>query len=228
MERSTFLLSACAIPFRAALLSTAVTLFFVAAALAAFPPETQTKPLAPTPVAAPSAAAPPASGPPDTGRPAQPPAPREAASVDAIVQSLYDSVSHPPNQEPDWSRLRAIFLPSGRLIPPRRSTGELAFLSPDDFIARVSKGIASRRDQDGKDQGFSEREVSRKTDCYGNICQVFSTYEGRYTPGDPAPFVRGINAIQLVKEGNRWWIVNVLWDQETPERPIPPEYMGKR
>lgn len=189
--------------------------------LAAFTAGAQTKSPDATPTAAPSGPAAPA-------RPPQPPPPPEAASVDAIVQALYDSVTHPPNREPDWSRLRAIFLPAGRLIPPQRPTGEFAVLGPEDFISRVSSGIAARRNEGGKDRGFAEREISRKTDCFGNICQVFSTYEGRYAPGDAAPFVRGINAIQLVRDGNRWWVVNVLWDQESPEKPIPPGYLAKR
>jgi hypothetical protein len=174
--------------------------------------------------AAAPAQTPPASSPAAAAPAAQAPAPPEAASVDAIIQALYAGVSHPPNQEPDWSRLRTIFLPSGRLIPPQRPGGEYAFLSAEDFIARVSKGIATRREQ-GKEMGFSEREIGRKTDCYGNMCQLFSTYESRYTAADPKPFARGINAIQLVRDGNRWWIVNVMWDQETPEKPIPAAYL---
>jgi glucose/arabinose dehydrogenase len=167
----------------------------------------------------------PASAPtPAPTRAPQPPAPPEAVSVDAIVRALYAGVSHAPNQEPDWAPLRTIFLPAGRLIPPARSNGEFTFMSAEDFIARVSKGIATRREQ-GKEMGFSEREISRKTDCYGNMCQIFSTYESRYTASDPKPFARGINAIQLVRDGNRWWVVNVLWDQEGPDKPIPAEYL---
>ncbi len=150
--------------------------------------------------------------------------PADAASADAIVRALYTGVSHAPGEDPDWSHLRTIFLPAGRLIPPRRANGDFTFLTADDFIARVSKGIATRK-AEGKEAGFSEREIARKTDCYGNICQLFSTYESRYTAADPKPFARGINAIQLVKDGNRWWIVNVLWDQETPEKPIPAAYL---
>jgi hypothetical protein len=177
----------------------------------------------PPPAAAASSPATPAT--PATVRPTQPPAPPEAASIDAIVQALYAGVSHTPKDEPDWSRLRTIVAPGGRLIPPQRPGSELVFLSAEDFIERVSKGIATRR-AGGTEKGFSEREIARKTDCYGNMCQLFSTYESRFTAADPKPFARGINAIQVVKDGNRWWIVNVLWDQETAEKPIPAAYLG--
>lgn len=156
----------------------------------------------------------------------QPPAPADAASVDAIVQALYDGVSHPPGKEADWTHLRTIFLPGARLTPPKRPGEEFTFLSAEGFIDRVSKGIAARNKEAG-DKGFVEREIARRADCFGNVCQIFSTYEGRYAAADPKPFVRGINSIQLVKDGNRWWIANVVWDQEGAEKPIPAAYLPK-
>lgn len=158
----------------------------------------------------------------------QPPAPADAASMDAIVKAIYDGVSHPPGKDGDWTHLRTIFLPGARLTPPKRPTGEFAFLTAEEFIDRVSKGIASRNAQGGGgDKGFSEREIARRTDCFGNVCQIFSTYESRYTAADPKPFVRGINSIQLVKDGNRWWVANVVWDQEAEGKPIPAAYSPK-
>jgi hypothetical protein len=166
------------------------------------------------------------SAPSASPRPTQPPAPAEAASVDAIIAALYAGVSHPPNEQPDWSHLRTICLKEARFIPPQRASGEFAFLSTEDFIQRVSSGIAARAPK-MEDTGFTEREISRHSDCWGNICQVFSTYEGRHLPGDAKPFVRGINSIHLVKDGNRWWIVNVFWDQESPEKPLAAPYLPK-
>jgi hypothetical protein len=158
----------------------------------------------------------------------QPPPPPDASSIDAIVKALYDGVSHPPGKDGDWTKLRTIFAAGARLTPPRRPTGEFAFLSAEEFIDRVAKGIASRNAHDsGGDKGFVEREMARRTDCFGNVCQIFSTYEARYTAADAKPFMRGINSIQLVKDGNRWWVANVVWDQEAPDKPIPPAYLPK-
>ena len=38
------------------------------------------------------------------------------------------------------------------------------------------------------------------------------------------PFTRGINSIQLLWDGRRWWIMNVFWDSERPGNPIPAEF----
>ena len=74
-------------------------------------------------------------------------------------------------------------------------------------------------------QGFSEREIARKADQFGNIVQVFSTYESRVLASDPKPFARGINSFQLWNDGTRWWIVTILWQEEDPSNPLPSQYL---
>jgi hypothetical protein len=36
------------------------------------------------------------------------------------------------------------------------------------------------------------------------------------------------NSFQLLKDGDRWWIVTIYWDSERPDNPIPPEYLPRR
>jgi hypothetical protein len=158
-------------------------------------------------------------------REAPPPVPPEAATVDAIVAALYASVSHTPDALPDFEKLRNIFLPVGMLIPPKKPSEDIfTTLDPDGFAERVKKSIAERK-QKGEPAGFFEKEIGRRSDCFGNVCQIFSAYEGRNLAGDEKPFVRGINSIQLVKDGRRWWIASVAWDVETASNPIPPAYL---
>jgi len=39
--------------------------------------------------------------------------------------------------------------------------------------------------------------------------------------------MRGINSIQLLNDGERWWIINIYWAQESQEHLIPKKYLGK-
>ena len=153
--------------------------------------------------------------------------PADGASVDSIVAALYESVSHGPEQEPDWNRMRELFLPVGMLIPPKPAKDDIfTVLDVDGFEARVKKAMAAAKAK-GDPTSFFEREVARKTDCFGHICQIFSTYEARRAPSDAKPFVRGINSIQLVGDGRRWWVASVIWDTERPDNPIPAESAAK-
>jgi len=153
----------------------------------------------------------------------KPPAarPDDVKSIDAIVAALYDVISGPAGQKRDWDRMKSLFVPGARLIPTAASTtGTTArVLDVDGYIQRASATL--ERD------GFFEREVARTMEAFGNIAHVFSTYESRHTLADPTPFARGINSIQLMKDGDRWWVVTVYWDAERPGNPIPSQYLPK-
>jgi hypothetical protein len=47
---------------------------------------------------------------------------------------------------------------------------------------------------------------------------VWSTFESRHNAAEPEPYIRGINSVQLLKDGDRWWVVNVFWDFEGSRR----------
>jgi hypothetical protein len=146
--------------------------------------------------------------------------PADVTSVDAIVAALYDVISGPAGQKRDWDRMRSLFVPGARLIPSvaNPSGGATArVLDVDGYIQRASTVL--ERD------GFFEHEIARKTDAFGNIAHLFSTYESRHAAADAAPFARGINSIQLLKDGDRWWIVTVYWDAERPGNTIPAQYL---
>src|SRR3977135_417614 len=71
-----------------------------------------------------------------------------AETVDAAVRGIYEGVSHAPGEEPDWSRLRALFLPEGRFILPKRPADPaIRVVDLEGFIALATKGIATRKQQ---------------------------------------------------------------------------------
>jgi hypothetical protein len=153
------------------------------------------------------------------------PVPADAVSPDAIVAALYASLTHAPDAMPDFERMRTIFLPVGMLIPPKRPNEDIfTTLDVDQFADRFKKANATRKEK-GEPTGFVERELSRRTDCFGNVCQIFSTYESKNAASDEKPIQRGINSIQLLKDGRRWWIASVISDVERTDNPIPAQYL---
>ena len=143
--------------------------------------------------------------------------------MDAIVAALYDVISGPAGQKRNWDRFRSLFAPGARLIPTgRRPTGEFVSrsLTPEDYVQRNSALMEK--------SGFFEREISRRTEKFGSFAHLFSTYESRHARDEEKPFARGINSIQLMNDGKRWWIVTIFWQGEDEKNPLPAEYLRSR
>ncbi|MGC1919538.1 MAG: hypothetical protein WA682_06590 [Acidobacteriaceae bacterium] len=153
--------------------------------------------------------------------------PEDVKSPEAILNAVYDVISGGKGQARDWNRMRSLFIPGARLIPTiavAATAGEPAhtdavLLTIDDYIARSSGRMAA--------SGFFEHSIHNEEEQFGNIVQIWSTYESRHSADDPKPFARGINSFQLLNDGKRYWIVNIFWDAESPEHPIPPRYLPK-
>ncbi|HTI62160.1 MAG TPA: hypothetical protein VL524_01530 [Gemmatimonadaceae bacterium] len=148
--------------------------------------------------------------------------PKDVASADAIIAALYDANTNLVDHKRGADRFRSLFVPGARLMPtarPMNGTGVIRIQTVDDYVQRASSGPPRH--------GFSEREIARRSDTFGNITQVFSTYESHRDSSDTHPG-RGINSIQLFNDGTRWWVVGVLWDNERPDKPIPAEYLKSR
>lgn len=158
-------------------------------------------------------------------KPAMPQAnPADVTSMDAIIKAVYDVISGDAGQKRDWNRFRSLFHPGGRLIgtgknPKTGAVGARA-VTPDDYIQRNEPYMDK--------EGFFEKETARHTDVYGSIAQVFSTYASFHKPDDKTPFERGINSFQLLNDGKRWWVMTIYWQSETPENPIPKEFLKSK
>lgn len=141
-------------------------------------------------------------------------------TLDGTIKSLYSVISGDKGVERNWKQFKYLFYADAKLIPSGKTNeGYLMvrFLKPEDYIKSSGKWLV--------ENGFFENEIHRKEDTFGNITQVFSTYESFHRETDTNPFMRGINSIQLLNDGNRWWIINIYWTQETDENPIPKEYL---
>ncbi len=147
--------------------------------------------------------------------------PADVASLDAIIAALYDVISGPAGQKRDWDRFRSLFYPGARLIPtgkPPNGPARAFAMTPDEYVSR--SGALEER-------GFFERELSRTVEEFGSVTHAFSTYDSKRKADDPAPFARGINSIQLLNDGSRWWVVTIFWDAERSGLAIPDKYLRK-
>jgi hypothetical protein len=146
--------------------------------------------------------------------------PADVESLDAIVAALYDVISGEAGEPRDWDRMHSLFIPGARLIPSGPNPeGEFGYVvwTLDEWIQQAEGWFT--------ENPFYEREIGRATHEWGSLVQMFSAYDSRTSP-DAAPFARGINSIQAMHDGERWWIVTVYWTAEREDLPIPEDFIG--
>ena len=143
----------------------------------------------------------------------------DTKTVDSTIESLYEVISGDANVERDWDRFRNLFTSNAQLIPIAVQPDSTfpVFYSPEEYIEVAGPYLLSN--------GFFEKEVARQTEDYGHMVHAFSTYEAFHTSKDTEPFMRGINSIQLMNNGERWFVINIMWEQERPDNQIPGKYL---
>jgi len=139
----------------------------------------------------------------------QPAATADLAEIDKTVHAVYDVISGPPGQKRDFNRMRSLFAPGATMkaIGPKGLRGGTV----EDYISRNSAIL--------EEEGFTERELGHRVELWGNLATVWSSYDGRTANG--SFHERGINSFQLVKVDGRWLVASILWQEETPENPLP-------
>jgi hypothetical protein len=140
----------------------------------------------------------------------------DVAAIDKAIIGVYGVISGPPGQKRDFDRMRAMFAPGATMksIGPKGLRGGTV----EDYITRNSAILEK--------EGFTERELGRRVELWGGLATVWSAYDGRTANG--SFHERGINSFQLVKINGKWLVASILWQEETPENPLPAGLIKKR
>jgi hypothetical protein len=145
--------------------------------------------------------------------------PEDVSTIEGIVKASYETISGGVGVPRQWGRDRTLFATSVRYISiskdktgavkARTSDYQEYLNESDDFLVK---------------QGFTEVELGRKIERFGNVATVLSSYEGRVQSTGKV-VTRGVNIFSLYNDGKRWWIQTMLWDEEGPNKPIPAELL---
>jgi len=137
------------------------------------------------------------------------PSKTDLAGIDSAIRGVYEVISGPPGQKRDFDRMRSLFAPGATLkaIGPKGLRGG----SLEDYISR-NKDVLEK-------EGFTERELGRRVEVWGGLATAWSAYDGRTASG--SFHERGINSFQLVKIDGKWLVASILWQEETPDNPLP-------
>lgn len=141
--------------------------------------------------------------------------PANVTTIDALMTAYYESVSGHPGKR-DGERMLSLFIPGGKIsigLDGDEPTHQLA----EDYL-RTERFLTISND-------FFEREISRDVQQFGYMANVISTYGISDAMANTDYTARGVTVFQLVKHGDRWWILSTMWQRESPELPLPPQLL---
>lgn len=141
--------------------------------------------------------------------------------IQSTVYAVYNVLSGPAGRR-DWDRFEELFAPSAVIVSSSSRDGarELTRSSTKEFVEHW-KPIFNEK-------GWFERPVAMRIERYGDIAQVWSTYEGRETSNQEKPSARGIDSFQMVRIGSDWKVQSLVWQEEDASAPIPAQYLSSR
>lgn len=143
---------------------------------------------------------------------------RELAEINIgrTIADVYAVISGPAGKARDWDKMRSLFTPDARLTAI--SAKGLNGMTVEQYIEKSGPVLTQH--------GFTERELARRVEVYGNIAYVWSSYEGTTT--DNSFHVRGINSFQLARGADgRWLVQSIFWQPERPQLPLPSDMEKK-
>jgi len=150
---------------------------------------------------------------------AEPPA--DVSSVDGVVEALYRAVSFAPGGEPDWQLLRFLMLPDAVLAQPAQGSDQVELLTVEEYIGRFKQALESSM---LRKTGFHGTVARVSTTVYGRLAHCLVVFEARTDPAAAQPLGRGVESIQLVRTGGRWWIAVIATEFERPGLPVPEDF----
>ncbi len=141
-------------------------------------------------------------------------------TIEGTLARAYDVISGAQGEVRDWQRFHDLFLPGRGMLQAvyRDAEGQarVRHITPEEY-ATMAQGLFDQ-------EGFYETGLHHRSERFGSIAHVFSTYESRRDPSGE-PFARGINSFQLFWDGERWYVISILWDQEYSDQSIPRRYL---
>ena len=143
----------------------------------------------------------------------------DVGTIEGIVRASYETISGGVGVPRQWGRDRTLFDPNSRSV----AVGVNAKTGAVTTRGSTEQEFADEADASMTKDGFTERELKHVIKRFGNVATVLSSYEGSVASGKV--ITRGVNIFQLYFDGERWWILSMVWDEERPDNPIPKELL---
>lgn len=136
----------------------------------------------------------------------------DVKTIDALIIASYEVVSGEKGTKRQWERDNYLHHSKAIYSYFDGEQKKQATMTLEEFHKETDEMVFGT--------AFYESEVNREVRIFGNIANVWSTYETRLVK-DGKVERRGINSIQLIFENNRWYIISWTFSGENDKNIIP-------
>lgn len=137
----------------------------------------------------------------------------EAATPEALTASLYAFISGPAGQKRDLAKIRALFHPTARVVVAGNHPEKGAFLRVIELEPFLAFAVPQW------ETGFFEQAAAAPTvQRWQGLAQVWTPYAIRRSAGGAVEYT-GVNALQCVWDGKRWWITHLAFQSAASAKP---------
>ena len=130
-------------------------------------------------------------------------------AIEAVIARQFDSLNWEANQSADWTGFASDFFPDASLYPAARPAKTQTVRA---FIDRM-KGLAG-----ASLRSFRQRKLGTEIHTFGNVAIAFAACEN---VENGVEVTRGVEAMLLIKDADKWHIVAQAWDSESGANPVP-------
>lgn len=127
----------------------------------------------------------------------------EPATPDTLLD-LYFSVLHGgPGERRDWSLFRSLFMSDARLrtVVESNQTEHVGDWAVAAFIDHARDVY--------EPNGIAQIETSRRVEMRGSTAHAWCEFESRVSGDRSGPVTSGVQSLQLIRLGGRWWITGI-------------------
>lgn len=137
-------------------------------------------------------------------------------SPEKVVGELYELVTFPAGQTPDWQQVKSLFIEEA-VIVLKTGRDRMSVFTVEGFVQDFVSFIES---SGVEETGFEERILRTSVTTYGDIASVLVLYQTRI-PGSPRTPRQGIDHFQLIRSDESWKIIAVTNERVVSDRPLP-------
>jgi hypothetical protein len=123
-------------------------------------------------------------------------------TIEGTINETYKIITGERGEKRNWEAFRQLFTPDAQisvLIHDTLGNGIIKTYTLEEFVRIGMKYY--------ENDGFIEYPLKTIINEYNGIANVFQSYYAKELELEE----QGVNSLQLIFDGDRWWITSILW-----------------